>query len=306
MNIPASRILLMCGSTLASVLLWFWVGAQERSEVIVNVPLQYRNLPRGLEITAVDNLLTSVNVWVRGTTTTIKNLHPEQISAWIDLQNAKAGTRIFELSSDSVLVPYGFGVLRISPSQVKLKLEETVSRTVPVVPRLEGEPPKGFAVTKTTVNPDKVEIVGPFSAVSTVRQVVTDSIDVSTVHGDRVEVVSIGVENNAVRLGRNKQVTVSLRVSEVEDLLTVRNIAVVAAGSTRPVKFNPKVIRVDLQAPKRILGELSEKEIQAVLELKGLNPGDYELTPDIVFAKPEHNKITVTDIVPDRIHVRIQ
>lgn len=306
MNIPAARMLLIAGSVFAAILLWVWVGAQERSEIIVNVPLQYRNLPRGLEFSGVDNLLTNVNVWVRGTTTTIKNLRPEQISAWVDLNNAKAGDKLFELSSDNVLVPYGFTVLRISPAQIKLKLEETVRRTVPVVPRLEGEPPMGYAVTETTVTPDRVEIVGPLSAVSSVRQVVTDSIDVSSIRGDRVEMVSIGAENNAVRLGQNKQVTVSVRVSETVDLLTVRNIPVVITGSTRAVKFNPKVVRVDLQAPKRLLGDLSEKEIQAVVELKGLNPGEYELTPDIVFAKPEHNKITIMDIIPDRIHVRIQ
>lgn len=306
MKLPGSRVLLISASIFASILLWFWVGAQERSEIIVNVPLQYRNLPKGMEFSGVDNLLTNVNVWVRGTTTTIKNLRPDQISAWVDLQNAKAGDKIFELSSDNVLVPYGFSVLRISPPQVKLKMEETVRRTVPVVPRLEGEPPLGFAVAHTTVTPDKVEVVGPLSAVGSVRQVVTDSIDVSSIRGDRVEVVNLGVENNAVRLGSNKQVTVSLRVSEVQDLLTIRNVVVVTAGNTRPVKFNPKLVRVDLQAPKRLLGEITEKEIQAVLELQGLNPGEYELTPDIVFAKPEHNKITITDVVPDRIHVRIQ
>jgi YbbR-like protein len=305
-NMPASRIILISGSVFAAILLWVWVGAQERSEIIVNVPLQYRNLPKGYEFSGVDNLLTNVNVWVRGTTTTIKNLRPEQISAWVDLQAAKAGDKIFELSSDNVLVPYGFTVLRISPSQIKLKLEETVRRTVPVVPRLEGEPQMGYAVTETTVTPDRVEIVGPLSAVSSVRQVVTDSIDVSSIHGDRVEMVSIGAENNAVRLGQNKQVTVSVRVSEIQDLLTVRNIPVIVTGSNRAVKFNPKVVRVDLQAPKRLLGRITEKEIQAVLELKDLNPGEYELTPDIVFTKPELNKITVMDIVPDRIHVRIQ
>ena len=164
----------------------------------------------------------------------------------------------------------------------------------------------GYAVTETTVTPDRVEIIGPLSAVSSVRQVVTDSIDVSSIRGDRVEMVSIGAENNAVRLGQDKQVTVSVRVSETVDLLTVRNIPVVVTGSTRAVKFNPKVVRVDLQAPKRLLGAVSEKEIQAVVELKGLNPGEYELTPDVVFAKPELNKITIMDIIPDRIHVRIQ
>jgi hypothetical protein len=151
-----------------------------------------------------------------------------------------------------------------------------------------------------------VEIIGPLSAVSSVRQVVTDSIDVSSIRGDRVEMVSIGAENNSVRLGQNKQVTVSVRVSEIQDLLTIRNIPVVVTGSNRTVKFNPKIVRADLQAPKRLLGQITEKEIQAVVEVKNLNPGEYELTPDIVFTKPELNKITVTDIVPDRIHVRIQ
>jgi YbbR domain-containing protein len=138
-----------------------------------------------------------VNVWVRGTTASVKNLKPQEISAWVDLQNAKAGERHFELTPSNVNVPYGFSVLRISPSRVNLRIEQVTTRRVPVIPRLHGEPPEGYAVMESTVTPSQVEITGPQSAVSAVRSVITDSIDVSTIKGSHVERVNIGVEKNA-------------------------------------------------------------------------------------------------------------
>lgn len=306
MRIPVGNLFLLLSAIILAVLLWFWVGAEERSEIIVGVPLEYRNLPKGYELLADRELLTKVNIWVRGSTATIKRLRPEEISVWVDLQKMKPGEKSFELTQDHVLVPFGFSVLRISPSQIKLRLEKVVNRMVPVVPRLEGEPPVGYAVTESNVTPPQVEIVGPQSAVSSVRQANTDSIDVSRFTENHVEKVNVGVDNPAVRLGTVKQVTILLHVSEIEDVLTLRNIPVAISGTTRIVRFSPRFVRVDLRAPKRILSDISENQFKAVLELEALKPGVYELTPRIVYEPDQKKKLTIEKVIPERIHTRIQ
>jgi YbbR domain-containing protein len=305
MRIDSRNLLLIIASVALSLLLWYMVGAEERAEIILSVPLEYRNLQKGYEILAGSDMLTVVNVWVRGTAATIKNLQPHQVSAWIDLSNAKPGDRIFELSSANVQVPYDFAVLRIAPTQVKLRIEEIVTRTIPVLPHFEGKPQEGMSVTSTVVTPPKVAIVGPRSAVESVKQAITDSIDLTGLNGESQHRVNVGVENTAVRLGDIKEVVVSLRVSEIEDILTLRHVPVTVTGSTHPARFNPKNIRVDLQAPKTMLKELSGIELQAVLDLQGLNPGSYELTPKISGLKDD-KKITVSALIPERIHVQIE
>lgn len=306
MKLPSNNIVLMIGSGILSILLWMWVGAEERSEVIVSVPLEFRNLPRAFEITSNEELVSKANLWVKGSTASIRNLKPQEITAWIDLQDTKPGLRNFELTPESVRVPYGFTVLRISPSQVSLKIEETIRKKVDVMPRIIGEPPEGFAVKETTVTPPQVEIIGPQSQVNSLRHVITDSIDVSSLKQDYTERVRIGTTNTQVRLGNVKDVVVALRISEIEDLFTLRQIPVVLSGAKRGVQFNPRTVRVEVQAPKRLMPDLGRSGTTAVLDLAGLTPGVYDLTPRIVFSSDIKGSLSVKSINPGRIHVRIQ
>jgi YbbR domain-containing protein len=305
MKLPSNNIVLMIGSGILSVLLWMWVGAEERSEVIVSVPLEFRNLPRAFEITSEEELVSKVNLWVKGSTASVRNLKPQEFTAWVDLQNTRPGQRNLEITPETVRVPYGFTVLRISPSQVGLNIEETVRRKVEVMPRIIGEPPEGFAVKETTVTPAQVEIVGPQSQVKSLRHVITDSIDVTSLKQDYSERVRIGTTNSQVRLGNVKEVTVALHVSEIEDLFTLRQIPVALSEPKRGVQFNPRTVRVEVQAPKRIMPELGRSGTTAVLDLTGLTPGVYDLTPRIVFSSDIKGSISVKSINPARIHVRI-
>ena len=304
MRIPTNQVFLVGVSIGLSFLLWFWVGAQERSEIVVSVPLEYRNLPRGLEIFPEKNFVTTVNVWITGTTNTIKNLRPNEISAWIDLSDSSAGLRNYEIGPDQVRGPYGFSVIRITPSRVSMRLEQSVSRMVPVTVRLEGEPALGYKVAETTVRPAEVEIRGPQSAVSDVRQAITDSIDVSRIQGFHSETVSIGVENSLVRVVRTKNVQITLNVTEIKDMFTIR-LPISLSETTNQVRFNPKTVRLELFGPKSFFAQLKNEQVQVILDVNGLKPGVYELTPRVVLDAETQKKISVKDITPPRVHVRI-
>ena len=304
MKIPTNQIFLIGVSVGLSFLLWLWVGAQERSEIVVSVPLEYRNLRRDLEIFPDKDFVTNVNVWVTGTTNTIKNLRPSELSTWIDLSSTRSGVRNFEIGPDQVRCPYGFSVIRVTPSRISLRIEEVVSRIVPVTIRLEGEPALGYKVAETSVKPAEVEIRGPQSAIAGVRQALTDSIDVSRIQGLHSETVSIGVENSMVRLVRNTNVQVTVNVSEIKDVFSIR-VPVSVGKTDAQVRFNPKTVRLDLLGPKSYFSELKNEQIQIVVDVNNLQPGVYELTPRVVLDAAAQKRISVKDVIPPRIHVRI-
>jgi len=304
MKIPTSQLILIGASIGLSFLLWMWIGAQERSEIAVNVPLEYRNLPRGFEILSDKDFVSTVNVWVKGTSTTVNNLKPSEISAWVDLSNAKSGLRNFELGPDQVKAPYGFSVLRINPSRIRLRIEEVINRLIPVTARFEGEPEFGYKVSGTNVIPSKVQIRGPQSAVASVAQAITDSIDVSQIRGAHSETVNVGVDNSAVRIMGAKTVQVSFNVSEIDDVYTMR-LPISIGESQYQIRFNPKIVRIDLLGPKSFLMQIKNDQIQVVLDVAGLQKGVYELTPRVTLNPELQKKISVNGIIPDRIHVRI-
>jgi YbbR domain-containing protein len=305
MKIPTNDLFLMILSGVLSLFLWLWVGAEERSEIIVSVPLEYRNLPKDYEITTQGELVSKVNVWVKGSTATVKNLQPQEISVWLDLGDTRPGERLIELTTENVRVPYGFSVLRISPSRMNIRVEQVTRKMVPVVPKIEGQPPQGFTVTNVNVTPAQIEILGPSSAVNSVKRVITESIDVSNLTQDHQETVTAGAENTSIRLGKVKQVNVVLKVSEIEDLLTLKQIPITLTENKHQIRISPKVVKVDFQAPKRLLARISEDHVQAILDVNGLTPGVYELTPRIVYSN-EEKKISLINVKPPRIHVKIQ
>ena len=90
----------------------------------------------------------------------MKNLKASDVRVYVDLSKAKKGTDVFYINKDDVKLPYALSVMNISPSTVKIKLDETISRTFPVNPVLTGEPRIGYFVSSIKVEPKSVVIKG--------------------------------------------------------------------------------------------------------------------------------------------------
>ncbi len=69
----------------------------------------------------------------------------------LDLSAARPGSRLFPLRNDEVRAPFGVEVAQVMPATVALELEKSVTRTMPVVPAVDGEPAPGFVVGRIYV-----------------------------------------------------------------------------------------------------------------------------------------------------------
>ena len=59
--------------------------------------------------------------------------------------------------------PFGAEVIRVNPSQVRFSLERTLSKTVAVVPTMQGQPADGFELGQVMVSPGRFDVEGPES-----------------------------------------------------------------------------------------------------------------------------------------------
>src|SRR5258708_1730625 len=144
-------------------LLWLTVAGEHVVERSLRVPLEFRNIPRALEI--VGNTPDSVDVRLRGSSAVLSRLQPGEIVAVLDLSSARSGSRLFHIRSDEVRAPFGVEVSQVVPATLALELEKSARRTVPVVPAIEGDPSPGFIVGRYAADPPTVEGVGPDSHV---------------------------------------------------------------------------------------------------------------------------------------------
>lgn len=160
-----------------AMVLWFFVTSRGQSEISMDIPLELKNIPEGLE--SIKQGTKSVSVSIKGQERLLKNMKPSDVRVYIDLSKARKGEGTYYISKDDVKLPYTMTVTNISPSSVRVVLEETVIKTVPVRPIIVGSPEKGFVVRSVEVTPKEVTVEGARSEVRKVNSLKTEPIDIA-------------------------------------------------------------------------------------------------------------------------------
>lgn len=103
-----------------SFLLWTTYTTEPYGEVGYRVPLEFRNIPSGLEISG--DVPTEVHVRVRGRSALLRRLAVGDFSLSVDLHDAEPGVTFIRFTPADVSAPFGVAVVRISPSQIRVLL----------------------------------------------------------------------------------------------------------------------------------------------------------------------------------------
>ena len=191
-----------------AVVLWFFVMGESRMEVTHVVPLEYESLPEGLMI--ANEVPTIVSLMISGPRALQGNLSPADISLRVDLKDLSAGMTSFKRLEESLNIPKGLKITRISPSYVDVKLERVRDRDVPVRVVLTGDPAVGFIVMMSRATPNKVTVSGAESELKGVSEVVTEGIDLTNVQESFSQTVAISYIGNYTDLKEAKTVEVQV------------------------------------------------------------------------------------------------
>jgi YbbR domain-containing protein len=166
-------------SLLLAFILWISLIPEEKtfSEKTLTVPLETVNVPSDMEI--VERPEATVDVTIRAANRLINEISPSNVFAKLNLQNATVYQQEYPLNETMISIPPGATVVRISPNQVKLKLEYIEEVMLSVAPNIIGKVPEGYKVSKVEVVPPRVQVTGPESKVRASDRVSTSPIDVS-------------------------------------------------------------------------------------------------------------------------------
>ena len=155
----------------------------------LDIPLEFMNIPSDIGI--VNTSVKTVSVTVRGQERTMKNLKASDVRVYVNLEKAKKGEGVFNMNTNDVKLPYALSVTNMTPATVRIKLDETVSITVPVKPVLVGDPETGFFVSTVKVEPKNVVLKGLKSEVRKLRIVKTEPVDITDLNKTLTQEVNI-------------------------------------------------------------------------------------------------------------------
>jgi YbbR domain-containing protein len=196
-------------SLILAAMLWMAVANQASSEIGLEVPLEYRNIPPQLEITG--DMTNTVQVRLRGSSNVIKDITARDVSTTIDLAKMLGGEKIVPLSPQNVQAPFGAEVIRVNPSSVRFNLERTITKSIPVMPTIisPGDP---YEVGKVLVSPGTVEIEGPESRVKALSQIATLPIRLERKQAHVEQTADLDVPDPQIRLQHPSPVSVRIEI----------------------------------------------------------------------------------------------
>jgi len=191
-----------------------WMGASGTGQLTSSVaaPVQYRNLPRELDISS--DMVEQVHLHLRGPSQELSKLTPRGMAVVIDLSKVRVpGERTFTIDRSMLSLPPDVSLERAVPAQIRLRMENRASREVPIALRLQHVPP-GMEVVSQDLSPAQINIVGPESRVAALKIVETDPVDLTGVEIGEVEMrTNVFAGDPQVSIAGSAVVTIKLRLA---------------------------------------------------------------------------------------------
>lgn len=187
---------LKVSAVLIAVFLWFFVTSQGQSEISLEAPLEFKDIPAELGIAG--SSVKAVTLTIRGQERFMKNLNASDLRVFLDLGKAKPGEILYPVNKEDVKLPFAMTVTNVIPPSVRVKLEEITLKTVPVQPQLLGSPKEG-AVISIVVEPKTVVIRGLKSELGKIDMIRTKPFDISHSSGKITEELDLDTSGTNIK-----------------------------------------------------------------------------------------------------------
>jgi len=197
-----------------AVALWAAVGSDPVTEATFRVPLEFTNVPANLEVLTEQ---PSVQLWARGPSHAVRRAEPGDFVVRVNVAPASGpGERTFSLDPASVTAPTPLQVVGLIPSEVRVSLERTASKEVPIDPQFSGEPAPGYRMREFHLKPSLARITGPSSHVSPITAATTDPIDLTQLSANKTLLTNVYIRDPLVRFLRPRAVEVTVEIESAE------------------------------------------------------------------------------------------
>lgn len=292
-------------SLVLAVVLWSFVGGEDRVDKNVMIPIEIINLPRNLVIS--NQFKKEIEVSVSGPRSLILEMTSRAITRQVDLSSATPGTMVIENDNKHIPVPRGITVQRVQPSSIILSLDKLIQKQFPLSARTVGRVAEGYYLKKLKTDPDVITITGPLTILSQFDELFTKAINLAGVKQSAQLQVPLELEPAIVELIGETSVTADLSIGleTVTKNLDQMPVHAIVDGLKRGV--SPRTVKVTANIPKLLLANnIDPKDLITVTAMKQDGDGkmeveviprvDVELPIEIFSIKP--SKVSLVDSNP--------
>jgi YbbR-like protein. len=289
-------------SLLISAGLWYFVAAEDRLDLTVDIPLEIRNLPANLVIG--NQYRKDIEVVLSGPRRLIQEMRQQHISRPIDLSKAEPGPLVVRNDESSIPLPNGIAVQRVQPANITLLIDRLARTDFPILPVTSGKPAAGFVLDSITLKPPHMTVTGPQAVLEKEISLKTSVINLEGL--DKSATVQVLLNLNEALLTLIGETVIEANVTIKDNMLkkTVRGIPITSKKAGASLKFSPATVTVGADIPERMVRTTSELSLlfrasagtdtgrgEALVEVHGIN-------------LPGHSPIVIHSVTPSKVRIR--
>jgi YbbR domain-containing protein len=245
-----------------------------------------------------------VNIVFRGSREAIRYLNNDQLRVVIPVPNPEQGKEVtIKLTEANLRNPTGAKVVRFSPSEIVIRLDQESERKLPVKAAFKGSLPDGLEIDRVVCTPASVKVSGARQMLDTMINIHTEEVDLK----DRQSTFKVSVPIAVPQAGR---LSVDPDWISAEFFLVERNSMAVfekvpvrvmsAPGEQRVIMVAPQSITITLQGQQQKIEQLRASDLFAYVSCYELTenaayelPVEIDLPPDVVVVKTEPSVVQV-------------
>lgn len=257
-----------------------------------------------------ENSVNRVNILFRGSREDIRYLNNEQLKVVIPLPNPENGKEMAIKLTDLYLRnPTGANVVRFSPAEIVVRLDQEAERLLPVKASVEGTLPDGLEIDRIVCSPASVRVVGARQVLDEMINIHTEALDLKDRQTSFKETVQIALPKSSRMTVEPDWVSVEVFLeqrssTQVLEKIPVRTLC--SPGDRRNILVSPQTISVTVSGQQQKIEQIRPTDIFAYVNCYDLlEAATYELPvsvnlPDgLQLVKAEPSVLQV-EIIPEK------
>ncbi|MCX7003470.1 MAG: CdaR family protein [bacterium] len=279
-------------SIVLAIIVWAYVQITTSTTVILSVPLDAIKVGEQFQaqaFTTNGEPLSLLHVAVQCAYRDKDKLRDSDYAAEIDLRDeAENIIPSYALKAGEQVVYRGperyqklSTVQAIVPDRIRITIDRTIQKNVPVEPLLVGEPRDGYQVSSVAANPAAVMVKGPARVMATLQSVQTEVIDITDLSKPLVKNnVRIVATNLPVIIVEKTPLEVRIGINTKPVERTLRSIPVAALGRPRyaaGVQFAPANVDLIVQGTRDLVSLIDPRSVLVFVDVRDVTSSGFRM-----------------------------
>ena len=249
------------------------------------LPVEFSSIPSNLILTSpsVDKL----EIHVRGSSEQIKIIKTMDlkysVDLFSDLASDPAEEKVFiepsiyyiPVLKKRIFLPQGVEILSVKPSYIKVSLERKVIKSFTVSAPYTGEVAVGHVALSARIEPSKIILTGPESAIGSIKNIKTKPMDLTGVNESFKKKMPLDFKGLNIK-SQPSIVTVFVPIEKKQITKVFKDIPIELKNAKKNDIVTPSKIKLTIKGGHDMLTRKEIKDkIKVSIDIKGLKSGIY-------------------------------